>query len=245
MPLIGVAPYNQISIVNKSAIMKDAEGQVIVNTLNNLLPIFCKDWCIPAIKSIYVKKGAKPTTPLVVNILDTPDALDALGYHDMSADTPYANVFVSPVVSNGGAILAGKDLTAPTVAQTVSHEVFEMIVDLRCNTWWMGADNSTLYAAEVADPVQNNAVVVKFGSATVVHSDWILPAWSDPQATKGPYNHLNTLTGPFTMSPGGYLITLTTGQVNYQYGRLVPDWQKEDEDTSARAYGRKKTDTPK
>jgi hypothetical protein len=37
----------------------------------------------------------------------------------------------------------------------------------------------------------------------------------------GPYNHNNTLTAPFTLSPYGYVIALESGNVSYLYGSKV------------------------
>jgi hypothetical protein len=59
------------------------------------------------------------------------------------------------------------------------------------------------------------------GAVTVGLSDYILPAWSDPQATVGPYNFLNTLTRPFQLAMGGYVILMRNGTMSYVLGKSV------------------------
>jgi hypothetical protein len=57
-------------------------------------------------------------------------------------------------------------------------------------------------------------------------SDYVLPAWFDPQAARGPFNASNTLASPFQVEHGGYVVQLdlTTGQVSYVFGAKVPQW---------------------
>jgi hypothetical protein len=209
MPTAGIAPYNMIALVNKSSLMNDTDGATIVAALNSMLPIFCNDWNIPPVVATYVKRGASTTIPLQCLVLDTSDANGAFGYNNESNGISYAKVFVKSILQYGGVILYNANPAVPTVAASVSHVVFEMIADLRANVWWGCADGYTLIAAEVCDPVEGNIVAVKpRGLPTVGLSDWVLPAWADPQAKLGPYNHNNTLKAPMTAEKGGYLITM-------------------------------------
>lgn len=226
MPTAGIPPYNVIAVVNKS-IMNDTDGQTIVTALNMLLPTFCNDWSIPQVTTTYIKKNESTIIPLQCHVLDISDVDGALGYHDQTADVPYAKVFVNTILQYGGVILYDTNTRVPTVAGTISHEVFEMIVDLRANVWWAAADKFTLYAAEVADPVQGNVIEVQpEGLPMVGISDWILPTWADPQATVGPFNHKNTLKAPMTMDKGGYLITMTNGKYGQVFGSEHSEFTK-------------------
>ena len=112
----------------------------------------------------------------------------------------------------------GANNTVPTVAQAFAHEIFEMLVNQNVNIWWQQS-NGILVPAEVCDAVQGDIVPVKVGSVTVGLSDYVLPVWSDPQSTRGPYNLLNTLTRPFQMAKGGYLVTMKAGVISYVYGQ--------------------------
>lgn len=227
MPNAGIAPYNVIAIVNLSTTMSDGEGVTIVAALNMLLPTFCNDWSIPPITTVYVGKNKIITNPLRCLILDKADVENALGYHSEYDNIPYAKVFVKTILENNGVMLYSTNLTLPTVAQTISHEVFEMIVDLHANVWWSDLSGTTLYAAEVSDPVQGNIVPVKtIGGTMVGMSDWILPAWSNPQAKIGPFNHLDTIKKPFTLDKGGYAITLTNGKYTNVFGSEVSAYTK-------------------
>jgi hypothetical protein len=175
-----------------------------------------------------------------VYILDQPDVQDAAGYHDEKNDLPYGKVFVNPVLENGGAILIGGPSTpnAMTVAQTLSHEVFELLADLYANTWW-SLPSGDLVAGEVCDPVQNNILRVKVGQQIVGYSDWILPKWTDSQAKVGPFNHMKTVSAPFTIDKGGYMITLSGGSVQNVFGELVPQWVQDLKTKSSRLVTRK------
>jgi len=153
-----------------------------------------------------------------VFILDTPDVAGALGYHDISSDVPYGKVFVKIILQSKGSVLSG----ALTVSSVVCHEVMELLVDPLANVWWMGPDYSTLYAAEVGDPVQANTINVTVGSTSVAMSDYILPAWADPQRSTGPFNKKNTLTGPFKLAKGGYAIVLKNSKAQYVLGESTP-----------------------
>lgn len=237
MPTVGIAPYNVIAIVNKSSFMNDVDGETISIAINTILPIFCNDWTIPPVNVTYVKRGETTVIPLQCVVLDSSDVEGALGYHGETTDIPYARVFVKTILEYGGKILHTINSNLPTVAATISHEVLEMIVDLRANVWWGSADGNTLYAAEVCDPVQGNVVSVQPKDLPMVGlSDWILPAWADPQARVGPYNHTNTLTSPMTMDKGGYLITITGGKYGQIFGSEITSFTREN--LSRRGPGR-------
>ena len=238
MAIAGVAPYHIVAIVNKSAIMTDAEGLLITAALNQTLPDFCKAWGIPAVTAVYTARSKTATNPLQIIILDDTDVPGALGYHDQKNDIPYSKVFVKTIQKYGGVILNAPNAVF-TVASVAAHELWEMLVDLRANIWWMGTDNK-MWAAEPGDPVQGNLyrITIKGTSTVVALSDYILPAWADPQAKAGPYNKLNTLTRPFSIARGGYAIKMDMGRVSYVFGDRVPEWRRTLLETSDHAEAR-------
>ena len=235
--------YTQIALINQSTAVSDANGQIIANAMNMILPTFCGDWNIPIVTAVYVGLGKTTTIPLKVFLLDTADVAGALAYHDEVNDLPYGKAFAKTVLSYGGTLLYSTNPLVPTFAQAVCHEIFELLVDMYCNMWAMLSDYTTLYAYEACDPVESNAVTVnlvttttaKVGTKTVTTtvntkvglSDWVLPKWFDTQAKRGPYNHNNTLTAPFTLSPYGYVIALESGNVSYIYGNKVSEEKKD------------------
>ena len=241
-----------LAIVNSSTKVTDAEGTFIVKAMNVLLPKFCKDWNVAPTLTTYVPKGKNTTIPRKIFLFDDADIEGVLGYHDLSSNVPYGKCFVNTVLSEGGVVLYSPNPAIPTVAEVVCHEVFELLVNPYCNEWWDIGDSQTLYAKEPCDPVQSNALTVSIlvSAATsrynallrravrtpavyqnVGCSDWILPAWGNPQDTKGPFNQLNTLKAPFTIDRGGYGIQMTVGSAGnvfaMVFGSAVTKEQKQ------------------
>ena len=211
---------------NKSSVLKDTDMFLMINALNTMLPAFCTTWSLKQYTCIATPSTTKMgNTGLYCVFLDNSTSPGALAFHTENANIPYGEVFVKTILQYNGAILMGANNTIPTVAQAFAHEIFEMLVNPNINVWWQ-VSNSTLVPAEVCDPVQGSIVHVKVGAITVGMSDYILPPWNDPQSTKGPYNFLNTLTKPFQMSKGGYLVSMKAGTASYVYGELASDYAK-------------------
>ena len=207
---------------NNSTVFKSSDMFLMINALNMMLPAFCRTWglkmhsCIAApanVKTSNIKPGA-----MYCAFLDNSDAPDALAYHTEFGNVPYGTVFVKTILNYGGTtFINGK---RPSISQAFSHEIFEMIVNQNINVWWQ-QPNGLLVPAEVCDPVQGNIIPVKVGSVTVGISDYIFPEWNDPQSTKGPYNFLGTLTRPFQMAKGGYLIVMRNGIISNVFADSV------------------------
>jgi len=253
-----------IAIINSSVSVSDEDGYVIVNALNKVLPNFCSDWGIANYVAQFIPKGSTSSIPIKIFIFDNSDITGGLGYHDLSSPIPYGKCFAHTILMNGGAVLHSSDETVPTVSQAISHEVFEILVDPHCNGWWDTGDKKILFARETVDPVECNKfpVSVLLSSAVTYRnprtrttsilpptvklvsiSDWILPAWSDPQNTIGPFNHLNTLKAPFTIDTNGYAMVMTPGGLKpitaMRYGPGVTDDLKERYCLRTRIFKRK------
>ena len=189
-----------VVLVNLSNLVTSVQLQNIITGLNVLLVTFANDWKLGPAQCVL---GSNTTPGYKMYILNNTDAPGALGYHDESSSVPYGRVFVQTILGYGGTVYTD-------VSKCIAHEVFELLVDPYCNMWWQLPDG-TMTAGEVCDAVENNNVVIKVGAQNITYSDWVLPKWTDRQAKSGPFNHLNTLTKPFSMSRGGYLIKLRTG----------------------------------
>lgn len=192
-----------------------------------LLPAFCVAWA-PGGKQYrcaVAPVGYKATDAYCI-FMDNADVTGALAYHTETNNIPVSKVFVKTVLRYGGAILMGATNAVPTVSEAFSHEIFEMIANFNVNVWWQ-LTNGYLVPAEVCDPVQGDLVKVKVGSVTVGISDYILPVWADPQATKGPYNYLNTLRKPFQVARGGYVALMKNGVVRDVLGMNASDYVKD------------------
>ena len=215
-----------INLINRSTLITDADLFTITGAINLVLPTFCTSWNISLPKCQFIAKG-KTIPPGLTNVyvMDTPDVSGAFGYHLELNDLAVARVFVKVILDNGGGIMTGKR-SPVSVSQVISHEIFELLADPLCNSWWNTPDYSKFYAWEVCDPVQGNRITVFSNKTSVTISDWILPAWSDPQNTKGPFNYTKTLKGPFQVAPNGYVISCTSGDVSYVFGNTIPEWLK-------------------
>lgn len=197
---------------------------LMINAINTMLPAFCTAWSLKQYMCIAAPSTTKlGSTGMYCVFFDTSTSAGALAFHTENANIPYGEVFVKTVLQYGGSILMGTNTSVPTVAQAFAHEIFEMLVNPNINVWWQ-VSGSTLVPAEVCDPVQGSIVPIKVGAITVGMSDYILPEWNDPQSTKGPYNFLNTLSRPFQMSKGGYLVSMNAGSVSYVFGESASEY---------------------
>ena len=218
-----------IAVINMSTKVTDAQVALMVQALNTQLPAFCTSWSLRSSICQAYTKTQKPTAIYKIYIYDSPDQAGALGYHTEDTNGIYGKVFVNPVLqARGGGVLKGTVSNAPTVSSVLSHEALEMLKDPNVNTWWVGADGSSFYAAEVCDPVQGNVVKVTISGQEIWLSDYILPVWSDGQQKKGPFNYLNTLKRPLSVDKGGYIVQIQAGVPSYIFGSSLSEYTKMD-----------------
>ena len=212
-----------IYCINSSTLLKNTDMYLMINALNTMLPAFCNAWS--PTQHICQASSSIPKSGKYCVFLDNSDSPNALAYHTEISGLVISKVFVGTILKYKGAILMGTTNAIPTVAQAFAHEIFEMILNSRVNIWWQ-LPNGYLVAGEVSDPVQGAIVQVKVGSIVVGLSDYILPAWYDSQSTTGPYNYLNTLTKPFQLSRGGYVVLMKNGVISNVMGSEVSDYIK-------------------
>lgn len=224
---------------NNSTVLKSSDMFLMINALNTLLPAFCTTWSLKQYYCVAAPAATKPV-PNGINgpngiycvFLDTTDSPGALAYHSETFNVPFGKVFVKTILQYGGSILMGANNKVPTVAQAFSHEIFEILGNPNVNVWWQ-MSSGTLVPAEVVDPVEGNIVPVMIGSTKVGLSDYIFPVWSDPQNTKGPYNYLNTLTKPFQIAKGGYVVAMKNGSMTYIMGQSATPYIENKASTAA------------
>jgi len=228
-------PYlspTQILLVNDSTVVSTNDVRTISLGLNIALADFCYNWGIqPAqtyfpINGINVPSLNSSIKTYTLRISDLADISGAYGYHSDVSGTPIAKVFAKTILDAGGGVLRSTT-SSLSVAQVVSYEVFEMVANTICNSWWITPNGASLYAGDVCDPVQGSAFTVTTEGKQVAISDYILPAWTG--STVGPYNQANTLTAPFTVATGGYCIRVNfkSATVSYVFGAEVSLSKKE------------------
>jgi hypothetical protein len=162
-----------------------------------------------------VDPSTAPPGSYAITVLDDADQAEDLGWHtEETGSVVYGVVYAAPVLDGGG-----NALTDPfSVASVLSHEVLETMVDPSCNLW---ADNGrgTAYALEVCDPVEADAYPVTYGTTRVMVSNFVTPAWFDPQAkATSRFDQMRRTSRPFTMTKGGYVVLLREGATSAQYG---------------------------
>lgn len=213
-----------INIIDKSTLLKDSDFQLMVEACKIQLEQHAAPMWLRGSWKIVVNQPETVGYPIV--ILDDPDQAGVLGYHTQSpGGKVWGRVFVKPVINAKGTMLNG----AMSVAAVLSHEVLEAYCDPNVSLW---ADNfrGTLIAYEVCDPVQSDVyeITTKSGAKVSV-SNFVLPSWFDPQADpKAKFDWLAKLTAPFTMSKGGYMVTMDskTGKVKNVFGSAEAEEMK-------------------
>lgn len=139
----------------------------------------------------------------------------ALAYHDDVRGKPLMVILCKTILDAGGDWLSGN----LSVASALSHEVLELIADPSCN---FSADDGTgrAYALETADPVESHVYPIIVQGQRVTVSDFVLPRWFDPTASRGRFDHLGVLTRPFQLDQG-YAIVTPQGQPSQITGDVV------------------------
>ena len=173
-----------------------------------------------------------PPDAYVVAIVDSIPAQQTgvVGSHtETQAGQMSGMVAAQPILANNGQVLTGDLVTADwSVSSTLSHEVLEMFIDPNCNMW-VNDGQGSLYSLEVCDPVEAPTYTVKVGSQDVWVSNFVTPAWFDPQAPSGSqFDKMSQLkTGPFTILPGGYMTyEAKSGKLQQQFGTAYPAWRQ-------------------
>lgn len=228
-----------IAVINESTMVTNAQCQTMCQAIQVQLDLHVLPaWNMKAgtIK-FYADKTKVPGYAWVVNMLDNSTQAGALGYHSLDNDLIDAFIFAAPVLQNGGAVMVYNPANPGQylVSSTLSHEVCEMVGDRYANGFSVGADNSTLYCQELCDPVEDGTYSVTVGGQAIGLSNFVFPSWFNPEAKNplnAPFDYMNKLTAPMTMTSGGYMITATISnekQVTSQkkFGDQMPQWRKD------------------
>ena len=173
----------EIGIINMCDFLSSEKCGEIIQAIQNVLPIFCKDWNIPDCKLVF---SNTPQIKLVISKYSTNRRSNTTGvtaFHTIEKSIPIARVIID------------NKIALSNISRMISHEIFDILINPMQNRY------SNKYEVEVCDPVMCNS----FLENGISISDWVLPAWFDTKNKEGPYNHLKTITSPFTILPGGYL----------------------------------------
>lgn len=162
---------------------------------------------------------AAPFGGILITVVDSIDnvAAGVLGYHtEDQGGRQWGVVACSPSLDNGAQVLKGDW----SVSSVLSHEILEALGDPRVNGYCHDG-GSRLYSLEVCDPVEAPTYEVDGVSL----SNFVLPAWFDPNVGHGKYDHLGLLSTPFSLLPAGYCVYLQGGQEQQEHGEQMPGWR--------------------
>jgi hypothetical protein len=162
---------------------------------------------------------------------DVSDQAGVLGYHDLTPDgLPLAKIAVSAVLA------AGKQVTI-----TATHELSEMLIDPGANLIVQGGSDSTLFAFEVCDPVEEDTFKIgDFDVTNFVYPGWFAAAggsrYVDPD---GKLDQLGNVKSTFEIPARGYMPIFKDGQWTQIFGSLDKEQDFRKEDRSERRYARR------
>ncbi|MER5635679.1 hypothetical protein ABT095_01840 [Kitasatospora sp. NPDC002227] len=215
-----------ITVVNKSTRVTDDDVKTMTRACaTQVQRDAAPAWGKAPIPVVYAASEAEaPPGAWVIAVLDDSDQAGALGWHTESeGNLIFGRVFAAPVLDHGGRVLSGE----LSVSAVLSHEVLETLVDEHVNLW---ADdlNGSAYAYEVGDPVESDSYEVDVtGVGPVAVSNFVYPAWFDPQAGGGrKFDQMGKVTAPFQMTKGGYVVIRREGKEEQHFGDRYPEWKK-------------------
>jgi hypothetical protein len=189
----------QISIINESTVVTDAEvTPVVVALQKQVTNDFRPAWGADAELTMVPKNTQPPSGSWWLVILDDSDQAGALGYHDLTSEgLPIGKVF------------AGSDLKAGTSwTVTASHELLEMLGDPNINlNVFVQNDTTTgvLYAYEICDACEDDSYGYQIDNVLV--SDFVYPGWFESFRIEGStqFDRMNKIQNPLQLLPGGYI----------------------------------------
>jgi hypothetical protein len=184
-----------IAFTNESTVLKDPEIQAIIPALQSQVSSdFRHAWDVDC-KLLFLPKGQPlPAGYWQIIVLDNPDQAGALGYHEVtSGGNPLGKIFAKLDIDDGHSWTV-----------TTSHELLEMLADPYIN-WCAQGENGEIYALEVSDPVESDALAYHINGVLV--SDFITPGWFGPAEQFKP-DFKGHLTKRLQLASGGYVSIL-------------------------------------
>ncbi len=192
-----------IACINKAKTSLGVDFDALTAALQKCYDtFFVPVWGYPV--KLYNTTKAKPTDWQFI-YFENADQAGALGFHDLTKKgQPFSKIFVKSTIDDN-----------EKVSVTACHELFEMAIDPVANLWAQ-ANDGTEYAYEMCDPVEEDTFEVNgIAMSNFVHPTWFEP-FKHPAGTK--YDHLGKLKAPYSMTKGGYIITMKNGKVSQKFG---------------------------
>jgi hypothetical protein len=210
----------------------DHDKLVLAYALNYGLRAFERDWALRSgTHRVALEAPQSSETIVVMSIVKTLDDPQALAYHTIDSDGNRLIQIGWDVImeSEGGLFTGLPGHTLLSVSSAIDHEIKEDAIDPYCNGWNLRADGNTMVATEVCDPCESDGYYVRVLGTKVALSNYVLPAWFDPEASAGTrLDPMGVCTQPLVVAPGGYLVALdiNKGETTTEWGKAVPEWRK-------------------
>jgi hypothetical protein len=202
-----------IAIIGGSAEVDVGDIVKMVDAVAKQAYMFCAQWsriyCPPV---FYSDANFVPAGMAMIAVVDNSDQANALGYHTLALGRPMGLIAWHPVKEADGEVLTGP----LSLSSVLSHEVLETII----NPFVSGREGT--WAREVCDPVQDGSYPID----GVMVSNYVLPAFFNPQDVEGPWDAMGILSAAYSLSPEGYAIT-DDGQIGLRAAhRPVNPWSR-------------------
>lgn len=183
----------EIAVLNRSTVATDDEVHAIVDAAQqDLNQNFMPAWGTPARLS-FVPRDDQTSWQNKSNlvILDTSDEANALGYHDYTPEG-------LPI---GKAFAKTDQMYGAKLSVTVTHELWEMLVDPNIRLTVQDDRRGVFVAYESADAVEADELAHDVNGVAV--SNFVLPSYF-VNGAQGPYDFGHVLKEPFELAEGGY-----------------------------------------
>ena len=236
----------KINVVNESTSVTDDQVAVMAEAVSiQIKNHFAPAWNQMPSPVTWVKKDQVDPDAWVVTVLDNTHELGTLGYHEQEGAAPTAKVFCQPSLDYGSSVFTGDY----AISSILSHECLELLTDPTTTEWnLVGVDhhgNATFVAEESVDPVESQYYEIHVDGTRVNVSNFVLPAWFDPQTDDLYTDILRTITKPLTIASGGYVITWDHQGQQATFGHRIPIWRIEHKSSvGSRSYYRMITELP-
>lgn len=194
-----------ITLVNQSTVVADADFQAVAAALQQQLDYHVQPlWGLTARLAVLPTGQQAAAGVETIVVLDDSDQADALGYHEtVGGDVPAGFVFARTCQQAG-----------VSWSSCASHELIEQLIDPLTDAQtvapFAGHRNAAVMR-ETCDAVEADSYLL----SGIELSNFVTPHWFDPDSP-GPWDYLAQLTGPLSLTSGGYVA----------YTRDLNHWQQ-------------------
>jgi hypothetical protein len=188
----------KISVVNRTTLISDEELKPVVKAIQTQIGRdFVPAWGVWAALDLVGKDQPPIPRTWQQYIVDKPDIVNALGYHETTKDG-----YPIGYTSIQADLDAGLEWST-----TLSHEIMEMIVDPFIFSLAQMYDGRYVWL-ELADAVEAISYpITLWKGPKVMVSDFQLPSWFGTARHPGDsrYSFTGAAPGPFELTKGGYM----------------------------------------